>query len=66
MTVILTLDVMGFTQNLAEISDYSMLRWKAQNIRNKLHDTLVRLRSVLGEYGPILERLEFKENGKES
>lgn len=54
-----TLDVMAITQNLAEISDYCMLKWKAQNIRNKLHDTFVRLRKVLGENEPILGRIEF-------
>ncbi len=54
-----TIDVMAITQNLAEISDYCMLRWKAQNIRNKLHDTFVRLRKVLGEKEAILGRIEF-------
>ncbi len=54
-----TLDVMSITQNLAEISDYCMLRWKAQNIRNKLHDTFVQLRRLLGENEPVLGRLEF-------
>jgi len=46
-----TIDVMAITQNLAEISDYCMLRWKAQNIRTKLHDTFVRLRKMLGLTG---------------
>ncbi|MHA1489126.1 MAG: PCI domain-containing protein [Promethearchaeota archaeon] len=54
-----TLDVMAITQNLAEISDYCMLKWKAQNIRNKLHDTFVRLRKILGDNDPILGRIEF-------
>ncbi|MFX0178157.1 MAG: PCI domain-containing protein [Candidatus Hodarchaeota archaeon] len=54
-----TIDVMAVTQNLMEISDYSMLRWKAQNIRNKLHDTFVRLRKLLGENEAILGRIEF-------
>ncbi len=54
-----TLDVMAITQNLAEISDYCMLRWKALNIRNKLHDTFVRLRKLLGDNNPILGRIEY-------
>ncbi|MHA1344086.1 MAG: PCI domain-containing protein, partial [Promethearchaeota archaeon] len=54
-----TIDVMAITQNLAEISDYCMLRWKAQNIRNKLHDTFIRLRKILGDNNPILGRIEF-------
>ncbi|TFG18087.1 MAG: DUF2042 domain-containing protein [Promethearchaeota archaeon] len=54
-----TIDVMAITQNLAEVSDYCMLRWKAQNIRNKLHDTFVRLRKLLGDKEAILGRLEF-------
>ena len=54
-----TIDVMSITQNLAEISDYCMLRWKAQNIRNKLHDTFVRLRKILKEDNPVLGRIEF-------
>ena len=54
-----TIDVMAITQNLAEISDYCMLRWKAQNIRTKLHDTFVRLRKMLGDKDPVLGRIEF-------
>ncbi len=54
-----TIDVMAVTQNLAEISDYCMLRWKAQNIRTKLHDTFVRLRKILKEDNPVLGRIEF-------
>ena len=54
-----TIDVMAITQNLAEISDYCMLRWKAQNIRNKLHDTFVRLRKILGDSEAILSRVEY-------
>jgi len=54
-----TIDVMAITQNLAEISDYCMLRWKAQNIRNKLHDTFVRLRKILGDNEAILGRVEY-------
>ena len=54
-----TIDVMAITQNLAEISDYCMLRWKAQNIRNKLHDTFVRLRKILGDNEAILDRVEY-------
>jgi hypothetical protein len=54
-----TIDVMAITQNLAEISDYCMLRWKAQNIRNKLHDTFVRVRKLLGDQDAILGRIEF-------
>ncbi|MBN1215917.1 MAG: PCI domain-containing protein [Candidatus Lokiarchaeota archaeon] len=54
-----TIDVMAITQNLAEISDYCMLRWKALNIRNKLHDTFVRLRKLLGDNNPILGRIEY-------
>jgi hypothetical protein len=54
-----TIDVMSVTQNLAEISDYCMLRWKAQNIRNKLHDTFVRLRKLVKEDDPVLGRIEF-------
>ncbi|MFX0138631.1 MAG: PCI domain-containing protein, partial [Candidatus Hodarchaeota archaeon] len=54
-----TIDVMAITQNLAEVSDYCMLRWKAQNIRNKLHDTFVRLRKIIGDNEAILGRLEF-------
>lgn len=54
-----TIDIMAITQNLAEISDYCMLRWKAQNIRNKLHDTFVRLRKVIGDKEAILGRFEF-------
>ena len=55
-----TIDVMAITQNLAEISDYCMLRWKAQNIRNKLHDTFVRVRKVIGENNEaVLGRIEF-------
>ncbi|MHA1985617.1 MAG: PCI domain-containing protein [Promethearchaeota archaeon] len=55
-----TIDVMAITQNLAEISDYCMLRWKAQNIRNKLHDTFVRVRKVIGDNNEaILGRMEF-------
>ncbi|MFX1314684.1 MAG: hypothetical protein ACFE9T_02380, partial [Promethearchaeota archaeon] len=55
-----TIDVMAITQNLAEISDYCMLRWKAQNIRNKLHDTFIRLRKLLGDKEKaILDRMEF-------
>ncbi|MHA1670407.1 MAG: PCI domain-containing protein [Promethearchaeota archaeon] len=54
-----TIDVMAITQNLAEISDYCMLKWKAQNIRNKIHDTFVRLRKLLGDNEAILGRIEF-------
>jgi hypothetical protein len=54
-----TIDVMAITQNLAEISDYCMLRWKAQNIRTKLHDTFVRVRKILGEKEAILGRIEY-------
>jgi len=54
-----TLDAMAITQNLAEASDYCMLKWKAQNIRNKLHDTFIRLRKLLGDEDPILGRIEF-------
>ncbi|MFX1391840.1 MAG: PCI domain-containing protein, partial [Promethearchaeota archaeon] len=54
-----TIDVMAITQNLAEISDYCMLRWKAQNIRTKLHDTFVRLRKILGDKEAILGRIEY-------
>ena len=56
-----TIDVMAITQNLAEISDYCMLRWKAQNIRNKLHDTFVRVRKVIGNGNneAILGRMEY-------
>ncbi|MFX1488755.1 MAG: PCI domain-containing protein [Promethearchaeota archaeon] len=54
-----TIDVMAITQNLAEISDYCMLRWKAQNIRNKLHDTFVRVRKIVGDNEVILGRMEF-------
>ncbi|MFX0042097.1 MAG: PCI domain-containing protein [Candidatus Hodarchaeota archaeon] len=55
-----TIDVMAITQNLAEISDYCMLRWKAQNIRNKLHDTFIRLRKLLGtKEKAILDRIEY-------
>ncbi|TFG05349.1 MAG: DUF2042 domain-containing protein [Promethearchaeota archaeon] len=55
----ITINTMAITQNLAEISDYCMLRWKAQNIRNKLHDTFIRLRKVLKEDDPVLGRIEF-------
>ncbi len=54
-----TIDVMAITQNLAEISDYCMLRWKAQNIRNKLHDTFVRVRKIIGNEEAILGRMEY-------
>ena len=54
-----TIDVMAITQNLAEISDYCMLRWKAQNIRNKLHDTFVRVRKIIGENEAVLGRMEY-------
>jgi ribosomal protein S25 len=55
-----TIDVMAITQNLAEISDYCMLRWKAQNIRNKLHDTFVRVTKVVGDKKEaVLGRMEF-------
>ncbi|MFX0001708.1 MAG: PCI domain-containing protein [Candidatus Hodarchaeota archaeon] len=54
-----TIDVMAITQNLAEISDYCMLRWKAQNIRTKLHDTFVRVRKILGDKEAILGRIEY-------
>ncbi len=54
-----TIDVMAITQNLAEISDYAMLKWKAHNIRSKLQDTFVRLRKVIGDTNPILGRIEF-------
>ncbi|MBD3194895.1 MAG: DUF2042 domain-containing protein, partial [Candidatus Lokiarchaeota archaeon] len=54
-----TIDVMAVTQNLAEISDYCMLKWKALNIRNKLHDTFIRLRKLLGDDDPILGRIEY-------
>ncbi|MBD3256583.1 MAG: DUF2042 domain-containing protein [Candidatus Lokiarchaeota archaeon] len=54
-----TIDVMAITQNLAEISDYCMLKWKAQNIRTKLHDTFVRLRKLLKEDSAVLGRIEF-------
>jgi len=51
---------MAITQNLAEISDYCMLRWKAQNIRTKLHDTFIRLRKMLrNDESPVLGRIEF-------
>jgi hypothetical protein len=36
-----------------------MLRWKAQNIRNKLHDTFVRVRKILGDNEAILGRIEY-------
>ncbi|MFW9881245.1 MAG: PCI domain-containing protein [Candidatus Thorarchaeota archaeon] len=54
-----TIDVMAITQNLAEMSDYCMLRWKAQNIRNKLHDTFVRVRKIIGNNEAVLGRMEF-------
>ncbi|UCC21091.1 MAG: PCI domain-containing protein, partial [Promethearchaeota archaeon] len=54
-----TIDVMAITQNLAEISDYCMLRWKAQNIRTKLHDTFIRVRKILGDKEAILGRIEY-------
>ncbi len=54
-----TIDVMAITQNLAEVSDYCMLRWKAQNIRTKLQDTFIRLRKIVGDKNPILGRIEF-------
>ena len=54
-----TLDVMAITQNLAEVSDYCSLRWKAQNIRTKLHDTFIRLRKIIGDESPVLGRIEF-------
>ena len=54
-----TIDIMAITQNLAEISDYCMLRWKAQNIRIKLHDTFIRVRRVIGEKEAILGRMEY-------
>ncbi len=54
-----TIDIMAITQNLAEISDYCMLRWKAQNIRTKLHDTFVRVRKIIGEKEAILGRMEY-------
>ena len=54
-----TIDVMAITQNLAEMSDYCMLRWKAQNIRTKLHDTFVRVRKILGDNEAILGRMEY-------
>ncbi len=54
-----TIDVMAITQNLAEISDYCMLRWKAQNIRTKLHDTFIRVRKIIGDKEAILGRMEF-------
>lgn len=54
-----TLDVMVITQNIMEISDYAMLKWKARNIRIKLQDTFVRIRNILGEKDPVLDRIEF-------
>ncbi|MFX1530953.1 MAG: PCI domain-containing protein [Promethearchaeota archaeon] len=54
-----TIDVMAITQNLAEMSDYCMLRWKAQNIRNKLHDTFIRVRKIIGDNEAVLGRMEF-------
>ncbi|MHA1148995.1 MAG: PCI domain-containing protein [Promethearchaeota archaeon] len=54
-----TIDAMAITQNLAEISDYCMLKWKAQNIRLKLHDTFIRLKKILGDNNPMLSRIEF-------
>ena len=54
-----TIDVMAITQNLAEMSDYCMLRWKAQSIRTKLHDTFVRVRKIMGEKEAVLGRMEF-------
>jgi len=54
-----TIDIMAITQNLAEMSDYCMLRWKAQNIRTKLHDTFVRVRKIMGDKEAILGRMEF-------
>ncbi|MFW9820522.1 MAG: PCI domain-containing protein, partial [Candidatus Thorarchaeota archaeon] len=54
-----TIDVMAITQNIAEMSDYCMLRWKAQNIRTKLHDTFVRVRKIMGDKEAILGRMEF-------
>ncbi len=54
-----TIDVMAITQNLAEMSDYCMLRWKAQSIRTKLHDTFVRVRKIMGDKEAILGRMEF-------
>ncbi|TXT63584.1 MAG: PCI domain protein [Promethearchaeota archaeon] len=54
-----TIDVMAITQNLAEISDYCMLKWKATRIRDKLHDTFVRLRKILANNNPILDRIEY-------
>ncbi len=54
-----TLDSIVITQNLMEISDYCMLRWKAQNIRTKLHDTFIRLRKMLNIESPVLGRMEF-------
>ena len=50
---------MAITQNIAEMSDYCMLRWKAQNIRTKLHDTFVRVRKIMGDKEAILGRMEY-------
>jgi hypothetical protein len=36
-----------------------MLRWKAQNIRIKLHDTFVRVRKIIGDNEAMLGRMEF-------
>ena len=54
-----TIDIMAITQNLAEMSDYCMLKWKAQSIRTKLHDTFVRVRKIMGEKEAVLGRMEF-------
>ncbi len=54
-----TIDIMAITQNIAEMSDYCMLKWKAQNIRTKLHDTFVRVRKIMGDKEAILGRMEF-------
>jgi Mn-dependent DtxR family transcriptional regulator len=54
-----TIDVMAITQNLAEISDYCMLKWKASRIRDKMHDTFIRLRKILENSNPVLDRIEY-------
>lgn len=54
-----TIDVMAITQNFAEISDYCMLKWKATRIRDKMHDTFIRLRKLLADNDPVLDRIEY-------
>jgi hypothetical protein len=54
-----TLDAMSITQNLMEVADMCMLGYKASSCRLKLEDTEGRIKRILGENAPTIERVHY-------